>query len=103
MPLATRPLHPLFGVEIIGVDCARPIAPAVFAEIRALFEQHSLLLFRGQTLDDETQVAFSRLFGPLERTLKANPAVGSYFARQSNLDIDPGAVIPPEDRRMRYQ
>jgi len=103
MPLATRPLHPLFGVEIIGVDCARPIAPAVFAEIRALFEQHSLLLFRGQTLDDETQVAFSRLFGPLERTLKANPAVGSYFARQSNLDIDTGAVIPPEDRRMRYQ
>src|SRR4029078_2076196 len=29
--------------------------------------------------------------------------VGSYFARQSNLDIATGAVIPPEDRRMRYQ
>jgi alpha-ketoglutarate-dependent 2,4-dichlorophenoxyacetate dioxygenase len=103
MPLATRALHPLFGVEILGVDCARPIAPALFAEIRALFEAHCLLLFRGQALDDDGQIAFSRLFGPLERTLKANPAVGSYFARQSNLDIATGAVIPSEDRRMRYQ
>ena len=103
MPLSTRRLHPLFGVEIFGVDCAHPLPSGLFAEIRAAFEEHSLLLFRDQQLDDETQVAFSQLFGPLERTLKANPAVGSYFARQSNLDIDTGAVIPPEDRRMRYQ
>lgn len=103
MALTARPLHPLFGVEIAGVDLDAPLDDATFAAIRAEFEEHSLLLFRGQTLDDDAQVAFSRRFGPLETTVKANPAGGSYFARQSNLDIATGAVIPPEDRRMIYQ
>jgi alpha-ketoglutarate-dependent 2,4-dichlorophenoxyacetate dioxygenase len=101
--LETRRLNPLFGVEILGVDVSRPIDPAVFAEIRAALDVHALLLFRGQDLDDAKQIAFSELFGRLEPTGKANPAVGTVFARQSNLDIETGAVIPPEDRRMRYQ
>ncbi|HTZ34849.1 MAG TPA: TauD/TfdA family dioxygenase, partial [Stellaceae bacterium] len=33
----------------------------------------------------------------------ANPGKGTPFARQSNLDIETGAVIPAEDRRMIYQ
>jgi alpha-ketoglutarate-dependent 2,4-dichlorophenoxyacetate dioxygenase len=103
MTLTTRPLHPLFGVEIVGVDLAAPLDDATFAVIRAEFEEHSLLLFRDQALDDAAQVAFSERFGPLETTVKANPAGGSFFARQSNLDIATGAVIPPEDRRMIYQ
>jgi alpha-ketoglutarate-dependent 2,4-dichlorophenoxyacetate dioxygenase len=32
-----------------------------------------------------------------------NPAAGTPFARQSNLDIKTGDVIPAEDRRMVYQ
>jgi len=32
-----------------------------------------------------------------------NPAAGTPFARQSNLDITTGGVIPPDDRRMVYQ
>lgn len=103
MTLTARALHPLFGVEIGGVDLAAPLNDATFAAIRAAFEAHSLLLFRDQVLDDDAQVAFSRRFGPLETTVKANPAGGTYFARQSNLDIATGAFIPPEDRRMIYQ
>lgn len=103
MALTVRGLHPLFGAEIVGIDTGAPMSDATFAEIRAAFEEHSLLVFRDQSLDDETQVAFSRRFGPLETTVKANPAGGSYFARQSNLDIRTGGVIPPEDRRMIYQ
>ena len=103
MPLTLRKLNPLFGAEITGVNTAQPMSDATFAEIRAAFEEHSLLVFRDQALDDETQVTFSQRFGPLETTVKANPAGGSYFARQSNLDIRTGAVIPPEDRRMIYQ
>ena len=103
MTLTLRTLNPRFGAEIVGVDTAQPLSEATFAEIRAAFEEHSLLVFRDQTLDDDAQVAFSRRFGPLETTVKANPAGGSYFARQSNLDIGTGAVIPPQDRRMIYQ
>jgi alpha-ketoglutarate-dependent 2,4-dichlorophenoxyacetate dioxygenase len=103
MVLGLRKLHPLFGAEITGIDVGGLADEGRFAEIRTAFEEYSLILFRDQDLDDEKQVAFSRRFGPLETTVKANPAGGSYFARQSNLDIRTGAVIPAEDRRMVYQ
>jgi alpha-ketoglutarate-dependent 2,4-dichlorophenoxyacetate dioxygenase len=54
-------------------------------------------------VDDEQQAVFSRRFGPLEVTLSANPARGTTFQRQSNLDITTGEVIPSDDRRMLYQ
>jgi alpha-ketoglutarate-dependent 2,4-dichlorophenoxyacetate dioxygenase len=101
--ISIKPLHPLFGAEIGGVDVGAPLDDATFAAIRAAFEEHSLLVFHDQTLDDEKQIAFSKRFGPLETTISANAAGGTHFARQSNLDIDTGAVIPPEDRRMIYQ
>jgi alpha-ketoglutarate-dependent 2,4-dichlorophenoxyacetate dioxygenase len=103
MPLTFRQLHPLFGVEIGGVDLTRPVDAVAFGEIRAAFEEHSVVLLRDQPIDDAQQIAFSRLFGPLETTVGANPAGGTHFARQSNLDINSGEVIPPGDRRMTYQ
>ncbi|TWS98273.1 TauD/TfdA family dioxygenase [Reyranella sp. CPCC 100927] len=103
MTLTFRKLHPLFGVEIGGADLTRPVDAVVFGEIRAAFEEHSVVLLRDQPIDDAQQVAFTRLFGPLETTVSANPAGGTAFARQSNLDINTGVVIPPEDRRMIYQ
>jgi alpha-ketoglutarate-dependent 2,4-dichlorophenoxyacetate dioxygenase len=103
MTIAVRKLHPLFCAEIAGIDTGAPIDDAIFGEIRAALDEHSVLAFRDQTLDDERQVAFSRRFGPLETSGKANPATGTHFARQSNLDIATGAVIPAEDRRMVYQ
>jgi alpha-ketoglutarate-dependent 2,4-dichlorophenoxyacetate dioxygenase len=103
MPLSFRKLHPLFGVEVGGIDLTRPVDAATFGEIRAAFEEHSVVLLRDQPIDDAQQIAFSRLFGPLETSISANAAGGTPFARQSNLDIDTGAVIPPEDRRMIYQ
>jgi len=103
MAISIRQLHPLFCAEIAGVDTAAPMDEATFAEIRAAMDEYSVLILRDQSLDDERQIAFSRRFGPLEMAGKANPAVGTYFARQSNLDIKTGAVIPSEDRRMIYQ
>jgi alpha-ketoglutarate-dependent 2,4-dichlorophenoxyacetate dioxygenase len=38
------------------------------AECRPPLEQHSVLVFRGQDVTDEAQLAFSRRFGPLEVT-----------------------------------
>ena len=103
MSITIRPLHSLFCAEIGGVDTGEPMDDATFAEIRAALDEHSVLVFHDQSLDDERQIAFSRRFGPLEMAGKANPATGTLFARQSNLDIQSGAVIPAEDRRMIYQ
>jgi alpha-ketoglutarate-dependent 2,4-dichlorophenoxyacetate dioxygenase len=103
MPLSVRPLTPVFGAEITGVDITKPMTEAGFAEIRAAFDQYSVLVFPDQYMNDDTQIAFSEWFGPLEPTGKANPGTGSVFARQSNVDIRDGTVIPPDDRRMFYQ
>ena len=92
-----------FAARIDGVDLARPMDEPTWAAVRAALDEHSVLVFRGQSLDDDAQIAFSRRFGPLEITRSMNPTAGTPFARQSNLDIKTGEVIPPDDRRMVYQ
>jgi alpha-ketoglutarate-dependent 2,4-dichlorophenoxyacetate dioxygenase len=101
--LTVTRLTPGFAARVDGVDITRPVHDAMWADIRAAFEEHSVLVFRGQSIDDEAQIAFSRRFGPLEITRSMNPAAGTPFARQSNLDIRTGEVIPLDDRRMVYQ
>ncbi len=48
MALEIRPLHPLLGVEIVGVD-VNHVDADVFERIVGAFEDHSVLLFRGQS------------------------------------------------------
>src|SRR4026208_738008 len=102
-PITVTRLSPCFAARIDGADIARPLDDDTWRVIRAAFDEHSVLLFRGAGLDDETQVAFSRRFGNLEVTRSMNPAAGTPFARQSNLDIKTGEFIPPDDRRVGYQ
>src|SRR5215831_5530180 len=103
MPITTTRLTPHFAAQIDGADITRPMDDATWHDIRAAFEEHSVLLFRGQLLTDEQQIAFSQRFGRLEVTRSMNPAAGTPFARQANLDIKTGEIIPAEDRRMIYQ
>lgn len=103
MSLQVTPLTPVFAARLTGLNLAEGVSDAEFAQIRAAFETHSVLVLPDQPMTDERQIAFSERFGPLERTIGANPAGGTPFARQSNVDIKTGAVIPPDDRRMDYQ
>lgn len=67
------PLHADFGVEVHGIDLRRVSADGDYPALREAFEAHSLLLFRGQQLDDEAHLAFGALWGPIEdRSLGAN-------------------------------
>jgi len=100
MALAIRPLHPSFGAELCGVDVRR-VDDAVFAEIVAAFEEHSVLLFRGQTIDDEEQIAFSRRFGPLEttiRTIASEAPTRPEISNLANVDAE-DRLIPAGDKR----
>ena len=103
MAISLKPLTPHFGAELTGVDIARPLSDAAFAEIRSAFDQYSVLVLPNQPLTDDQQVAFSERFGILEGTRALNPGTGTPFARQSNLDIKSGETIPADDRRMFYQ
>ncbi|MDA1098859.1 MAG: TauD/TfdA family dioxygenase [Proteobacteria bacterium] len=105
MSLTVTPIAPVFCARISGVSINKPLDDGPFGAIRAALDAHLVLVFSDQPMTDEQQIDFSERFGPLEGTAAAgvNPGAGTPFARQSNLDIKTGAVIPPDDRRMFYQ
>jgi alpha-ketoglutarate-dependent 2,4-dichlorophenoxyacetate dioxygenase len=88
MKLQLRPLHSDFGVEILNLDRSQPVSDAQFAEIEMAAEQYSVLLFRRQSLDDDSQLAFSRRFGELEYGHVAYGRDGSieYIGHIGNID-----------------
>src|SRR5258708_29506165 len=63
--LATRPLTPTFGVEILGVDVTKADTATLKAITQALFEQ-GVIVLKNQTLDAADQVRFTELFGQPE-------------------------------------
>ena len=72
------PLGPGFAAELRGVTLAGVAADeAEYKETRAAFEQHSVIVFRGQEVTDEAQLAFSRRFGPLEVTKVGSLGAGT--------------------------
>jgi alpha-ketoglutarate-dependent 2,4-dichlorophenoxyacetate dioxygenase len=60
------PLNPLFGVEVAGIDLMDVTGDTLFGDIRALFEEHSALLFRAQDLTPDKHLELATLFGPIE-------------------------------------
>lgn len=64
--LSTTRLHDRFGVEIKGADLQAIAAGQGFAAVRAAFEEHSLLVFRGQDLSNEDHLRLAAQFGPVE-------------------------------------
>ena len=92
------PLGPGFTAELRGVTLADIAADdAAYAAARAAFEQHSVLVFRGQQVADEGQLAFSRRFGPPEVTKVGSLGTGSHFVILSTIGPD-GKVVPPDHR-----
>jgi alpha-ketoglutarate-dependent 2,4-dichlorophenoxyacetate dioxygenase len=101
MAIELIPLHPTLGAEVRGVDLTRSVIPEVFAEIEAAFNRYGILVFPEQPVTDEQQLAFSRLFGPLEvnpnyagAKMRLRPDVADI----SNLDAE-GRVLARDDRR----
>jgi alpha-ketoglutarate-dependent 2,4-dichlorophenoxyacetate dioxygenase len=97
-PMDVVPLGPGFAAELRGVTLA-DIAQhdAVYAAVRAAFEQHSVLVFRGQDVTDDGQIAFSRRFGPLEITPPTTPGAGTHLVILTTMDKD-GKVVPADHR-----
>jgi len=92
------PLGPGFAAELCDVTLA-DIATNdnAYREARAAFEQHSVLVFRDQEVSDESQIAFSRRFGPLEVTHVASQGAGTHLVILSTIGKD-GKVVPADHR-----
>jgi len=91
-------LGPGFGAELRGVTL-RDVAndDDAYRQVRAAFEEHSVLVFRDQNVTDESQLAFSRCFGPLEITHAAAEGAGTNLVILSTIDKD-GKVVPGDHR-----
>ena len=81
MPLTIRQLHPVFAGEVTGIDISKPLTPADVAAIEAGMDKYAVLVFPGQQLTDEQQMAFTVNFGPIE-------------------DARGGNVTKPQDKRL---
>lgn len=93
--LAVKRLHPFFVAEVTGIDLTVPIPREDFRTIWGAFNEHQILVFRNQTFDDESQIAFSRNFGELE-TMIAHPGNDwnpGHISVMTNLSKD-GSMLP---------
>jgi len=101
-----RELHPGFATEVVGLDIGVPLPDATVAALQDAIDTAGVLVFRGQHLDDETQIAFASRFGQPERyVLSYRPGIKLRLAQAemvdvSNLDAATGA---PQARDSRHR
>ncbi|MGH8661355.1 MAG: TauD/TfdA dioxygenase family protein [Burkholderiales bacterium] len=89
---------PGFAAEVRGVGLADVAErDEAYAYVRAAFEAHSVLVFRGQPITDELQIAYSRRFGPLEIAKAASRGEGTPFSILTNIEPD-GSLVPPDHK-----
>lgn len=92
-------IGPGFAAEVRGVTLADVInSKDAYARVRAAFEEHSVLVFRGQDVSDEKQLAFSRRFGAPEVTKVGSIGTGTHFVILTTVGPD-GKVVPPDHRQ----
>ncbi|GAA3410052.1 TauD/TfdA dioxygenase family protein [Paenibacillus hodogayensis] len=61
-----KPLGPLIGAEITGIDLSEPIGPEIKAELNRALLEWKVIFFRNQRITTEQQLAFGKLWGELE-------------------------------------
>lgn len=87
MSLQLNPLHPLFAAEAYGVDIRRPLDAAAVRLIDEAMNRYAVLVFRGQPMGEDEQVAFARNFGKLDPGLRKARGGEHRFRHEELLDI----------------
>jgi len=59
----TRPLSDVLGVEVIGLDLARPLPEKTARDLYSLWLDQGVLLFRDADIDADALVGLARVFG----------------------------------------
>jgi len=71
------PLTETFGLDIQGLDLRDVKTPQDFAPLRDLFEKHSALLFKSQSIEPEDHTRLAGFFGEVEDRKKDERAPGA--------------------------
>ena len=109
MSITVKPVTPDFVAEISGIDLARPLGPADRDAIEKASNRYAVVVFRGQTLDDDQQIAFAGHFGPIHSSAQKarhrgikHRLAGNEIADISNLDGDGRVMQADHHRRLDW-
>ena len=69
--LNVRKFDAPLGAEITGFDLTRDLDDAAFDEVVRTFHENAVLVFRGQRMSADEQIAFSRRFGELDVNVRS--------------------------------
>ncbi len=109
MTFSTHPLTPAFGAIVEGAahasttgsDPAGLLAEvsggAGFDALRALFETHSAVLFRGQEISDAQHMALARQFGQIEDRLADERKPGEAYEVPKVTNVRADDVLAEDD------
>lgn len=99
MSLTIAPILPSFGAEVSGVDIAKPLDERTRSAIIDAQNKYGVTVWRKTGLDDETHIAFSRIFGHIELAPRIANRPYRHAHRElfdaSNLDAE-GRIIQDE-------
>lgn len=103
MALTLDPVTPDFVAVAGGIDIARAPSPAEVAAIDEAMDKYAVLVWRGQPLSQEQQLAFARSFGELDIGLKRVFKRPERFVSEELIDISntraDGTVTARDDAR----
>ncbi len=104
MSLTFTKLHPTFMAKASPIDLCTLHDEAVLEQIRCAMSQYGVLVFRGQKLSNEEQVAFARrLDGELHAKTSSSVLSKNRFGNEALTDISnvggDGNILEAQDRR----
>jgi|SRR6056297_1746863 len=67
-----KPLSPVLGAEVLGVDLKKPLPPETRSSLSQAFLRYHLLCFRNQTLTKDDQLEATQQFGDLDVHVQSN-------------------------------
>ena len=85
------PLGSACGAEIRGVDLTRELSDDVVAALQKAWNEHLVLVFRGQKVSQEDQLRFAQRFGPLGERKKAPEQLRD--RAEGVLQLDPRVLL----------
>ena len=108
MTISIQPFPSVMGSAITGVDVSTGVAREEFQKIQQALDERGVVVLRSQNCNDEQQLAFAEMFGPIDlpysaqlrKDMKrrlANTAISDI----SNLD-EKGELLSADDNRRMF-
>ena len=99
-----RQIHPLFVGEVSGIDLRQAPTPETVAAIDKAMDRYAVLVFRGQSMSEDEQIAFAAAFGSLDTGLTKIAYGKSRYRHKTTMDISnvmlDGSLAPPGHKKL---